>query len=287
MADRLAVDGVHDARINAGAGNDVLTGGAMLNVLAGGTGDDTYVIKDLDDLVIELPGEGIDKVTSSVDYALTANVEGLRLIDGAYAGTGNALDNGITGNALHNELSGLAGNDTIYGREGNDHLIGGDGDDYLVGDTGNDWIEGGTGTDRLYGGDGNDSLIGGDGNDMVQGDKGADRLIGGDGADTFLYGPYDFSVDLAASTDHIRDFSRAQGDRISLTSIDANALTTSINDKFSFIGTGAFHNQAGELRYQVIDGSAHVMGDVNGDGKADFDIVLDRVTALQASDFYL
>ena len=47
-------------------------------------------------------------------------------------------------------------------------------------------------------------------------------LTGGLGADTFLFRPTDFTTNLLASQDTINDFSLAQGDKISLSSIDAN-----------------------------------------------------------------
>ncbi|MHB1230560.1 MAG: calcium-binding protein [Halothiobacillus sp.] len=92
------------------------------------------------DRVIERQGEGYDVVYSSVDYTLTEHVEALHLLDGAYAGAGNALDNVVVGNAARNRLGGGAGNDA---------LDGGDGNDVLDGDTGNDALIGGLGDDRF------------------------------------------------------------------------------------------------------------------------------------------
>jgi trimeric autotransporter adhesin len=52
------------------------------------------------DLVVEAAGSGIDRVQSSLSYALGANVENLTLTGtAAIDGTGNELDNVITGNA--------------------------------------------------------------------------------------------------------------------------------------------------------------------------------------------
>ena len=86
--------------------------------------------------------------------------------------------------------------------------------------------------------------------------------------------------------DKIFDFSRAQGDRIDLHAIDANGVTA--NDQaFSFIGTSAFHNKVGELRFEQKSGDTLIHGDINGDGKADFSIALDTLVTLTASDFLL
>ena len=69
---------------------------------------------------------------------------------------------------------------------------------------------------------------------------------------------------------------------------DANSNVAG-DQAFSFIGTGAFTNVAGQLRYDV--DSVHnvlvVMGDVNGDGAADFTFDVHNAPALLASDFYL
>jgi serralysin len=82
--------------------------------------------------VIEAAGEGRDTVTSSIDYALTAEVEFLTLTGDAVRGTGNELDNRIIGNALGNELNGGAGNDILIGGDGIDRLTGGEGGDVFV-----------------------------------------------------------------------------------------------------------------------------------------------------------
>lgn len=71
-------------------------------------------------------------------------------------------------------------------------------------------------------------------------------------------------------------------DTIELTLIDADADTAE-DDAFSFIGTAEFSSAAGELRFF---GSV-VEGDVNGDGIADFQIVLLGAPELVATDFLL
>jgi hypothetical protein len=86
--------------------------------------------------------------------------------------------------------------------------------------------------------------------------------------------------------DTILDFSSAEGDKISLSTIDANRLTA-IDDKFVFIGTQVFQGKAGELRYEVKDGSTYVYGDTNGDKIADFAIRLVGSKSLLATDFDL
>ena len=51
-------------------------------------------------------------------------------------------------------------------------------------------------------------------------------------------------------------------------------------DAFTFIGRAAFTGAKGELRVGLQGAGAIVMGDVNGDGAADFEIELLNFTAL-------
>jgi Ca2+-binding RTX toxin-like protein len=167
------------------------------------------------------------------------------------------------------------------------NLTGTAGNDSLTGGAGDDTLSGGAGNDTLTGGYGNDHLDGGAGNDKLEGGHGADTLTGGAGADIFIYRDGDFSEGLAASMDTITDFSGKDGDIISLSMVDANTNTASVNEAFKFIGTASFHKVAGELRYDVSSGHAIVYGDTNGDGVADFGISLLGVTSLTAANFYL
>ena len=73
------------------------------------------------DIVTELANEGVDKVSSSISYTLTANVEQLFLTGIAgLAGTGNALNNVIYGNSGNNHLDGGLGDDSLNGGLGDD-----------------------------------------------------------------------------------------------------------------------------------------------------------------------
>src|SRR5262249_34982233 len=122
-------------------GKNLLDGGLAADKMAGGKGDDTYIVDNSGDAVTEtLAGAvgGTDTVKSSVSFTLGNNVENLELTGtGKTDGTGNALNNAITGNGNDNKLSGLAGNDVLAGGAGNDTLDGGIGTDDLTGGTGN------------------------------------------------------------------------------------------------------------------------------------------------------
>ena len=84
--------------------------------MTGGAGNDTYVVDDVGDVVIESASEGTDTVQSSVSYTLAANVENLTLTgSGNISGNGNGVANAITGNSGDNTLDGGAGADTMTG----------------------------------------------------------------------------------------------------------------------------------------------------------------------------
>jgi VCBS repeat-containing protein len=125
--------------------------------MAGGAGDDVYMVDDAGDMVVEASGEGIDTVYASIDVALAANVENLVLTGAAsLTGKGNALDNVLSGNAGDNVLEGGTGNDTLIGGGGNDSLLGGNGDDrFVIGRSGgNDSIIDTQGNNTVHVGDG-------------------------------------------------------------------------------------------------------------------------------------
>ena len=77
------------------------------DTLAGGTGDDTYILFTAGHLLIEGAGAGTDTVKSYKNYTLGTNFENLKLesID-AFNGTGNSLPNRLTGNGAANTLNG-------------------------------------------------------------------------------------------------------------------------------------------------------------------------------------
>ena len=102
----------------------MLNGGAGADALAGRGGNDTYVVDNSGDTVVEAAGEGVDRVSSSVDFALGDNIERLTLTgSGAINALGNSLANLIIGNNASNVIDGGAGADDMRGSNGDDYYI--------------------------------------------------------------------------------------------------------------------------------------------------------------------
>jgi len=249
-SNRLWGEGGNDTLIG-NAGNDQLDGGTGDDSLIGGTGNDIYFIDSVGDTVTELAGEGRDTVRSEISFTLGSEVDWLELQgNGHIDGTGNALANVLRGNSGDNVLSGLGGNDKLYAGAGSDSVDGG---------TGNDWLEGGAGQDFF---------------------------TGGSGSDRFVFREGDFGGNTTLTADVLHDFRHNEADKIRLDLVDANTTLAGTQD-FAFIGTGAFTNVAGQLRYEQISGNTYVSGDTNGDGIADFMIRLDGLHTLGGGDFIL
>lgn len=212
--------------LSGGGGNDWLDGRAGGDTMIGGAGDDWYIVDNADDVIIELDGDGVDTVESSVSIVLSDYVENLILTGtAALNATGNAENNSILGTTGNNTLIGLDGDDILNGNGGNDTLIGGMGNDtYYIDSTSDVIIENvgegedtvrssisyklgaglehliltvrgtgiinGTGNaenNTLKGNGATNTLIGLDGDDYLDdGGGGGDRMVGGIGNDTYV-----------------------------------------------------------------------------------------------------
>ena len=174
-------------------------------------------------------------------------------------------------------------NATYNNFSGNFDVDGNGLDNVIVGGGGTDTIDGFGGDDELRGQVGADTINGGDDDDLLVGASGADNLTGGSGADEFWVGFFESGT--GANADVITDFAPGT-DIINVSGWDAD-LNTGGNQAFSFIGTAAFSNTAGELRYSFNGTDTVVQGDIDGGGSADFEIVLSGNVTLAASDFVL
>ncbi len=235
-------------RINGGVGNDTIHGFGGNDTLIGWEGKDTIG-----------GGPGKDLLN------------------------GGAANDTLDGGAGNDTLNGQGGADKLLGGTGNDYLGGGVGNDTLTGQDGNDTLNGEAGRDKLVGSAGNDHLLGGDGADTLIGGAGSDTLRGGAGNDRFVFKTLADSQSGAAR-DHIADFAR-NIDKIDLSAIDAKAGLAG-NQAFHFI-TGGFTHQKGELHAFNSGANSIVAGDVNGDGHADFSILVVGVNNLDGGDFIL
>ncbi|MGD9917020.1 MAG: calcium-binding protein [Paenirhodobacter sp.] len=292
-ADHLINTGQIVGDVLTGPGDDVidLRGGTVNGVVNGGTGSDLYLIDDPAVEITEGSETGVtDEVRAWCDYALADEIEVLTLRGEALRGTGNALANTITGNAFDNLLDGDDGNDTVLGGRGDDTIFGSGGDDsiegggganLLYGDAGADTVVDGNGDSRLLGGGGNDSLLGSWGEDTLIGGSGADVLRGGGDGDSFVFRRV--SDSLSTGRDRIADFVSGE-DRIDLSQIDAD-IGAAGDGAFTFVDH--FSGDAGELRMRVVNGNGFLEGDVDGDGGADFSIMLVGVTEIAAGDLIL
>ncbi len=239
-------------KIIGNAAANLIDGGAGADIMTGGAGNDSYVIDNVGDRIVELAGGGHDSAVSSVSFTLSAGLEDLTL-------TGTA-DLTAIGNADNN---------------------------VIIGNDGANLLRGGLGDDQLWGKAGADTLRGEAGNDLIVGGAGRDIMTGGAGSDTFVFAGGDFAGTSATTCDLIMDFNHAEGDKIDLSAVDANAATAGVNDAFAFIGTDAFGHIAGQLRVAVVTGGVILQGDTNGDGIADFWVRCDGASTLVAGDLVL
>jgi Ca2+-binding RTX toxin-like protein len=216
--------GLGNDNLYGGAGNDTLIGSPG-DLLAGGAGDDTYIVTQYANStqISEAASDGIDTIvanwgTGNSQYVeLAANIE-------------NAIENPdapshpttpyMIGNSLNNRLVGGDWGDVIDGRGGADTMVGGRGNDTFyvdnLGDTVTDnggidtvvsmvsftlgagvenltldpssGMSNGTGNalNNVIKGNFNSNILdGGAGNDRLESGQGADTLIGGTGSDTY------------------------------------------------------------------------------------------------------
>ena len=184
---------VNIANIDAGAGNDAITGsagndlivgGAGSDVLAGGLGNDIFQINGSDAAYDRFQGDdGYDLIQGGDDDDIIrmnvfSSVSTVEKIDGGagnnvVAGTqyNDTLDFSTTELVNIANIDGGAGNDAITGSAGNDLIIGGAGSDVLAGGTGDDVFQitgSDTAYDRFQGDDGNDLIQGSDNDDIIR-----------------------------------------------------------------------------------------------------------------------
>ncbi|MES2946612.1 MAG: FG-GAP-like repeat-containing protein, partial [Pseudomonadota bacterium] len=184
--------------LSGGNGNDSLIGGAGQDTLTGGAGNDTMLGGDgNDDYHVDSAGDIVIETN-----AVNSGTDTLYSYLSSYTLTGN-VERGVIKTSAAASLTGNELDNSLYGGIGNDSLNGA---------AGNDILTGGAGADQLTGG------------------AGRDVMTGGLGADAFLF--Y-----TGSGRDIIKDFNRAEGDKISLQSnlngsgiIDAASALAHVKD---------------------------------------------------------
>ena len=107
-------------------GDNFIDGRGGADALTGRLGNDNYVVDNSGDTIVELAGQGNDRVWTSASYALGTDVSIETFTTTLHTGTatiglaGNGVAQTIVGNDGNNTIDGLGGNDTLTGRAGND-----------------------------------------------------------------------------------------------------------------------------------------------------------------------
>jgi Ca2+-binding RTX toxin-like protein len=248
---------------------------------------------------------------------------------------GNDGENVLLGHDGDDTLIGGDGGDHLFGGEGIDTMIGGADDDYYTAEQGDiiieedgggtDWVFvtesfelpdhvenltmsniddddplniDGTGNDlpnNIWATTGNNVLNGKGGADELLGREGVDTLTGGSGGDTFLWSYIKETGVTQATADVITDFNFAAGDRIDLSSIDANVYADG-EQSFTFVGTTFTLNPAtpdntdvipGEINYYHSGGNTYIQLQTGTSPDPEGVIRLNGIHTPQASWFVL
>lgn len=155
-------------QLYGGAGNDMLIGSGVTDILYGDAGTDSFqggggadvLYIDAEDLTNPTGingGADWDWVNLTSTSAVTIDIASLTNVEGFTAGSGDdtIFTTGTTavsfaGGAGNDTLTGGSGNDALHGQAGADSLYGGDGNDYLYIDAQDMVVSGGAGTDTVY-----------------------------------------------------------------------------------------------------------------------------------------
>lgn len=278
---------------------DTLSGNGGDNVIEGGAGADTLDGRGGFDTASYAGASAGVTVSLGIAGPQATGGAGSDSLAGFEALLGSAFDDTLSGNTGSNTIEGGAGADILKGFGGIDTAsyahatsgvtvslaiasqqnTGGAGLDTLAGFenlTGSgfaDTLTGNSGANVLRGGGGDDFCSGGGGSDRLAGGAGADLLTGGIGADRFVFAEGD-TLPFASNCDVIADFSLAQSDRIDLSGIDA-APAAAGDQAFVYRSTDPFTGTGvGEVRIVHSGANTILLGDVDGNGQADFTILL-------------
>ena len=266
-------------------GNDTIYGDRFDTVLDGGIGNDKLVISAAGSLLASLSGFEALELVGGFEVTINAPVFKAGFANNAVlSGTGNLTLKMLaaTPTLLVQQLQAEAGSNVTM------TIIGSSAVNIVKSAVGiATTYNGGELTDQVRGSNLADTMFGGDGNDKIYAAGGGDTLTGGAGNDQFRY-VFAGDSGFGSNRDQITDFT-ISSDRLNFALIDADAVAAS-DQAFSFIGTAAFANTGiGQIRYDKSVADLLVQADVNGDGVADMEIVLQGLngSTLTAADFIL
>lgn len=237
--------GAGNDTLNGGGGNDILTGddgndtlngGGGNDILIGGNGTDTYHGGSGDD-VLEVTG-GFN-VAASRSFSGSGGDTRLDIFDGG--GGTDTLQ--VTGNGALTLAGFDAGASSIEVWAGNGHeLKGTSASDtfdlsHLSSVVGLNFVDGGNGGDTIIGSSFSDDLRGGSGNDTLNGGAANDSLTGGAGADTFVFaqgGGSDTILDLTFKSKTA--VTAGQDDHIDLSHWGLSDYATDVHNHMTQVG---------------------------------------------------
>lgn len=294
-------------------GANRLDGGAGADAMDGGLGDDTYVVDDVKDKIVETSATGGDDtievwldtntlLLTGATWVAAANIENVVLM-GSY-------NSNATGNKLDNMLLGNSGDNVLKGDAGADFMAGGAGDDtYDIDSSDTVFEESNEGTDTVkanfsYTLDANfenliltskiaDNATGNGlaneltGNSMantLNGKAGNDTLTGGLGNDIFRF---DTVLSSTTNVDVIQDFVVGQ-DRISLENAVFEGLARGKLKTANFVLGTAAADANDYIIYDTATGNLLYDADGAGGGSAQQFATLvgvDEAPALTAASF--
>ncbi|WP_342240021.1 beta strand repeat-containing protein [Inquilinus sp. OTU3971] len=261
--------GLERITLTTGGGNDVITGGSQADSITTGAGNDSINAKTRPTAA----GSGTDVVdggtgTDALVVDASAETQSVQL----FAGGSPTFQVRSTAGNFYVDAYNME-TVTFHGSSAGDSI---------TGNTGADTLNGRAGADAIDGGQGDDKIDGGSEADSIRGGRGADTLTGSTGNDMLVYGTVLDSWVAGAKIDSVADFVSGF-DKFDLSGIDANNIGADGNQAFTFIGGAGFTFVRGQLR----SAAGVVEADVNGDGVADFRIVLANGAAAAAADFVL
>jgi Ca2+-binding RTX toxin-like protein len=132
-------------------GNDTIYGSTAFDVMVGGVGHDSYVVRNFQSAIQESAGGGYDIAWVDVSgFVMGPDIEEGRLLRDFSSLTGSDMaEQLVTNRSGNSTLFGMGGDDVLWGSAFSDTLDGGDGDDILRGQGDIDLMIGGSGNDQF------------------------------------------------------------------------------------------------------------------------------------------